>query len=164
MTDIKYFESQVFSKEEEISHSEALNRSWYVVCHYTDNHPDFAEVIGHGKVDRVIYYNRNWPDEALLEKHLSRYENSPFEVITSSREIETKLIREIYFCNGIGKLQAITEEHFNHQWDLLIEVRMDANRNIYGTIEYVYNASGELAIVRECSPDGTAISENEYND
>lgn len=34
---IKYFESQVFNTEEEISYSEALKRSWYVACQYANN-------------------------------------------------------------------------------------------------------------------------------
>ncbi len=71
MTNIKYFESQVFNEEEEISYSEALKRSLYVACHFVENTPDFAELIGHGKIDRVVYYNREWPNEGLLKTHLS---------------------------------------------------------------------------------------------
>ncbi|HBB33154.1 MAG TPA: hypothetical protein DDZ80_03365 [Cyanobacteria bacterium UBA8803] len=164
MTNIKYFESQVFSESEKISYSEALNRSWYVACHYSDNIPDFAEVIGHGKVDRVVYYNRQWKDEALLKKHLSQYKNCPFEVVTPAKEIDGKSVREIYYCNSAGELQAITEEYLNFSGDILMEVRMDSNRNLYETIEYEYDASGELSIVRECAPDGTVILEDEYND
>lgn len=164
MTYIKYFESQVFSEEEKISYSEALNRSWYVACHYTDNIPYCAEVIGHGKVERVVYYNSKWPDEALLKKHLTQYKNCPFEIVTSSMAIAGKYRREIFFCNSVGELQAITEEYLNSQGDLLMEVRMDSNRNIYGTIEYEYDASGEISIVRERAPDGSIMSEDEYND
>jgi hypothetical protein len=164
MTDVKYFESQVFSTEEEISYSEALSRSWYVACHYSDNTPDFAEVIGHGKVDNVVYYNRKWPDEVVLKKHLAQYKTCPFEVVSSAIEIDGRYIREIFFCNRAGQLEAITQEQINAQGDVLMEVRMDSNRNIYGTIEYEYDASGELSIVRERTPDGTVISENDCND
>ena len=60
MTDVKYLKSQLFSLEEdEISYLEALNRSSYVVCHYSDNTPDCAEIIGHGKVDRVVTITEN---------------------------------------------------------------------------------------------------------
>lgn len=164
MTNVKYFESQVFSTEEEISYSEALNRSWYVACHYSDNTPNFAEVIGHGKVDKVIYYKRKWPDEDLLKQHLSQYKDYPFEVISLPMEIDGKHIRERFFCNSAGQLQAITQEHINYQGDLLREVRMDSQRKLYGSIEYEYDASGELSIVRELAPDGTVISEDDDND
>ena len=164
MTNVKYFESQVFKKEEEMSSSEALNRSWYVVCHYSDKNPDFAEIIGHGKVDKVVYYNRKWPDEDVLKKHLSQYKDCPFEIVSSSRKIDGKHIREIFFCNSAGQLEAITQEQMNAQGDLLMEVRMAPNRNLYGTIEYEYDVSGELSVVRERAPDGTVISEEDYND
>jgi hypothetical protein len=164
MTNVKYFESQVFSTEEEISYSEALNRSWYVACHYSDNTPDFAEVIGHGKVDNVVYYNRKWPDEDLLKQHLSQYKDCPFEVISLPIEIDGKQIREIFLCNSAGQLQAITEEHLNSEGDILRDIRMDSQRNLYGSIEYEYDASGEISIVRELAPDGTVILEDDYHD
>jgi hypothetical protein len=162
MTDVKYFKSQVFSLEEdEISYSEALNRGSYVVCHYSDNTPDFAELIGHGKVNRVVYYNRKCLDKGLLKQHFFQYKDCPFEVILLPVEIDGKHIRDRLFCNSAGQLQAITEEHLNSEGDLIREVHMDSQRNLYGSIEYEYDASGELSIVRELAPDGTVISEDD---
>jgi hypothetical protein len=161
MTIVKYFKSQVFN--EEITYSEAISRTWYVACHYLEGSPDFAEIIGHGKLERVVYYNRNWPDELLLKNHLDHYNDCPFEVISLLMEIDGKHVRNIFFCNSAGQLQAITEEHINSQGDLLMQVRMDSQRNLYGTIEYEYNPSGGLDLVRERTPDGTAISEQYYD-
>lgn len=165
MSNIKYFESQafIFSKGEEISYPEALNRNWYVACYCTDNIPDYAEVIGYGKVKEVVYYNRQPLDENLLKKHISQYRNCPFEVVTPYQDIEGKLIRDIYFFNGVGELQAITEEHYNSQHDMIMEVRLDSNRNLSGRIQYEYDATGELKTVRELSPDGTVMSEEDYD-
>ena len=166
MANVKYFPSQVFSEEEEISYAEALNRSYYVACHYSNDTPDFAELIGHGKLDRVVYYHRKWPDEGLLTQHLTRYKDCPFEVISSPIEIDGKRIHEKFFCNGAGQLQAITqitEEHLNDGGVLEREIRMDAQRSLYGSIEYEYDASGEISIVREIAPDGTVILEDYYD-
>jgi hypothetical protein len=79
-------------------------------------------------------------------------------------EIDGKHIRERFLCNKAGQLQAITQEHINSQGDLIREARMDSQRNLYGLIEYEYDASGELSIVRELAPDGTVISEDDDND
>ncbi|WP_414549575.1 hypothetical protein [Anabaena sp. CCY 0017] len=164
MTNIKYFESQVFNEEEKISYSEALERSWYVACHFVDKTPDFAELIGHGKVDRVIYYNREWPDDDLLKAHLSHYKECPLEIVSSYREIDGNKICNIFFCNSSGQFQGISEQHFNFQGDITMEVRMNAERNPYGTIEYEYDASGEISIIRERTPDGKIISEEHCDD
>ncbi|MDJ0746415.1 MAG: hypothetical protein QNJ32_24045 [Xenococcaceae cyanobacterium MO_167.B27] len=164
MENIKYFTSQVFKEEEKISEAEALARTWYVICHYSDNTPDFAEIIGHGKVNNVIYYNRKYPDETVLKQHISRYENCNFEVVLPLMEINGKYNRQIFLCNSIGEIQGINEEYLNPEGDLLKEVRMDSNRNLYGTIEYEYDESGTISIVRERNSDGKIISENEIED
>ncbi len=146
MENIRYFASQVFDDQEQLSYPEALERSWYVACHFIDETPDFAEVIGNGKVDKVVYYNRNHPDEALVSEHISRYKDKdyPFEVITPDRKIQEEFIREIYFCNSAGELQSIVEEHSNLQGNLIMEVRMDSNKNPCGKIQYYYNTQGDL--------------------
>jgi hypothetical protein len=163
MTIIKYFESQVFGEDGEISYSEAVNRTWYVACYYLEGNPDFAEIIGNGKLERVVYYNRKWPDEFLLKNHLNRYNEFPFEVVSSLIEIDGKHVRDIFYCNSAGQLQAITEEHISYQGDPLMQVRMDSQRNIYGKIEYEYNPLGELSLVRELTQDGTVMSEEYYD-
>ena len=161
MTNVKYFPSQVFSEKEEISQTEALKRTWYVVCHYSDNSPDFAEIIGHGKVNNVIYYNQKWPDETILKQHITRYQSCNFEVGFPLNEVNGEYIQQIFLCNSVGELQGIKEEYLNLQGDLLREVRMDSNRNLYGTIEYEYDSSGNISIVRERNPNGKIISEYE---
>ena len=167
MTNVKYFQSKFFSEDKEISSSEALSRSWYVACHYSNNTPDFAEVIGHGKLDSIVYYNRKWPDEALLTQHLTQYKDYAFEVISLPIEIDGKHIHEIFFCNSAGQLQAITqitEEYLNAETVLEREIRMDDQRDLWGSIEFEYDALGKLRIVREIAPDGTVISEDDDHD
>jgi hypothetical protein len=76
-------------------------------------------------------------------------------------EINGEYIRQILLYNGVGEIQGINEEYLNLEGDLLKEVRMDSNRNLYGTIEYEYDPSGTISIVRERNSDGKIIFEDE---
>ncbi|AFZ26571.1 hypothetical protein Cylst_4492 [Cylindrospermum stagnale PCC 7417] len=95
----------------------------------------------------------------MLKAHLSHYKECPIEIVSSYKEIDGNKIRDIFFCNSSGQLQGISEQHFNFQCGITMEVRMNAERNPYGTIEYEYDASGEISIIRERTPDGKTISE-----
>ena len=161
MTNVKYFLCQVFSEEEEISQTEALKRNGYVVCYYSDTSPDFAEIVENGKVNNVIYYNRKWIDKTVLKQHITRYRECNFEVVLPLMEINGEYIRQILLYNGVGEIQGINEEYLNLEGDLLKEVRMDSNRNLYGTIEYEYDPSGTISIVRVRNSDGKIIFEDE---
>jgi hypothetical protein len=159
MLETKYYKAEIFNEKDEISLSEAITVGSYVCCYYTDNSLTYAEHVSDGLVLKIIYYNQVYPNHSLLESHLALHKNYPFDIISFSSEANEKAMFEIYQCNNLGQIEAITELHIDQEGNYLLEAQMDADKNLYGKTEYEYSKSGVLSLVREISPDGKILAE-----
>lgn len=158
MTSSRYFQSQVFDKESEMSHLEALKRGSHIECYFLNEKPSYAEFVEDERIYYVFYYNRRWPDRDLVNQHLSRYD-VPFEIVTPSLKNQDVNIVQHFAHKKTGELESITEKYLNDEDNYLREVSMDKDRNVIGILEYEYNAAGDLKYTRELRPDGAVISE-----
>ena len=159
----KYFKSQTFDRESELSKTDAIARGNYVLCYFnSSNLPDYSELVEEEKVYRVIFYDRNWPDEEVLQKQVSSASKVPFEVV-SEREISRNgEVIKSYSFTPEGKLDLIIEKHLNTNGDLELEIYKDENQAFLGSIEYQYDDdTGDLIFSREYAADGKLISECE---
>jgi hypothetical protein len=159
----KYFESQTFDLESELSQAEAIARGNYVLCYFNaNNEPDYAELIEEEKIYRIVFYNRNWPNEELLKQQLMSAEKVPFEINLKSDLSKSGEIQKSYNFTPDGQLDLIIERHIDTHGDLQLEIYRDNSQNLLGKIEYEYSSTGDLASSREYAADGELISEDEF--
>jgi hypothetical protein len=160
----RYFQSQVFDCESEMPYPEALERGSHVACYFIENKPDYAEFVEAEKIYYVCYYSRSWPDENLVKKHIEKYDNVPFEIVSQPKKVDDNNIVQYFIYSETGELGSITEKYLNNEGNYLQEVYMDKNRKIGSMLEYEYDSDGELKYTRELLPDGRIISEydNEF--
>jgi hypothetical protein len=156
---IKYYTSQVFKEEYEISFSEAQHRESYVACYLNDqDQSERAEIFENKIIYHVVYYSQAWPNDAIVNQHINSFPQVSFELKSSLKKEGNEYIRQIYFHNKEGKLKSITDEYLDDSGNLLRQVRMDIYRNVSGIIEYEYDNFGELEYTRERLPNGKVIS------
>jgi hypothetical protein len=160
----KYFESQTFNSQSELSQAEAIARGNYVLCYFdANNEPDYAELVEDAEIYRIVFFNRNWPDKEILQKQLEATIKVPFEVNLKSNLSENGEIRKSYNFTPEGQLDLIVERHINLDGDLQSEFYRDEHQNLLGRIEYEYDQhTGDLAFSREYAADGGLISEDEF--
>lgn len=152
----RYFRSQVFTTDEEISEKEALSSGIYIAAHYENGRLNFAEVHVEG-LHEVIYYEPLTATESLMHSHITKYGNVPFKVMrTISRDNGGK-VREISHFDGTGKFLGVKREHLNQSGNPVLELHMGPARNLVTRIEYDYDANGTFIRAREFNPDGTLV-------
>lgn len=161
----RYFTSQVYNKDSELSEAEALKRTGYVACYFSGNKPEYAELIEEGNVYRVIYYNQQFPlDKGILQKQQSRKNKAPFEIALSPEYIEGKEITKYYCFKAEGEFDFILEHHADSEGNLLLEIHRDENYVATSCMEYEYDDTGEPLFIREYNTDGKLVSELDYVD
>ncbi len=165
MCHIRYFQSQVFVPDQELSRTEAKRRGHYLACYYPEGrslaHPDYAEVIRRTEtgtqIQRVIYYDRPLPHTDLLRQHMDTYPNLRAEVVLPQVTEGDETIDTVYLYSQKGELR-YTEESYLLA-NSCVEIRKDPIGNVIGSIEYEYDENGDLMVSRERNADGTVISE-----
>ena len=94
----RYFTSQVYNKDSELLEAEALKKTGYVVCYFSENKPEYAEIVEKGNTYRAIYYNQHLPpSESILQKQRSRKDKTPFELVLPPEYVGSKEITKYYF-------------------------------------------------------------------
>lgn len=157
---VRYFRSQVFAEDEEMTEAEALGAGSYVAAHYLGSSPDYAEVHAGGRIE-VVYYERPLPHESLVEAHRAKYGNVPFKILTPMSAQGGRRGREVYHYGGDGVLWGVDEEQYDERGEMVLERHMDEERRLVGTVEYEYDEDGRLCRARELNPDGTVVYEYE---
>jgi hypothetical protein len=160
----KYYTSQVFNEDSEISEMEALKRGSYVVCYFLGGKPEYAENIEGKNVRHVIHFVQQWPSESAFKKQRSRKDKTTFEFALPPEYIGHKEITKYYYFKAGGEFNFILEYHDDPDNNLLLEIRRDENQNVRGLIEHEYDATGELLFIREYNADGKMVSELDYVD
>jgi hypothetical protein len=160
----KYYDSQAFSKDSEISEIEALEKGSYVVCYLSENKPEYAEHIKGKKVQRVIHFVQQWPNEIIFQKQLSRKDKTPFEFALPSEYIADKEVKKYYCFKAEGEFDFILEYHVSSEGNLLLEIHRDDNYSATSSTEYEYDDAGELLFIREYNAEGRLVSELDYVD
>jgi hypothetical protein len=161
----KYYDSQVFNEDSELSEAKAFERNCYVACYFLENVPKYAELLENGKVYRVVYYNQSWPpNESILKQQLSRKERTQFELVSPSEYLGSKEIVKHFCFKADGSFSFTHEKHFSLEGNLLLEVYRDTDHNITGSTEYEYDDAEELLFIREYNADGKMVSELDYVD
>jgi hypothetical protein len=161
----KYYDSQVFNEDSELSEAETFEREFYVVCYFSGDKLEYAEVIEKGNVYRVIYYDQQLPpSERILEKQRSRKEKTPFELALTPEYIGDKEITKYYCFKAEGEFDFILEHHADSEGNLLLEIHRDENHIATSSMEYEYDDTGETLFIREYNADGKMVSELDYVD
>jgi hypothetical protein len=161
----KYYDSQVFNEENEISEAEAFERTYYVVCYFSGEKPEYAELLEKGKVYRVVYYDQQLPpSESILQKQHSRKDKTPFELALPPEYVGDKEIAKYYCFKAECEFDFILEYHSNAEGNLLLEIHRDENHIATSSTEYEYDDVGELLFIREYNADGKMVSELDYVD
>jgi hypothetical protein len=160
----RYFRSQVYTADQEISEAETRESGGYVAAVFSEDSPVYAEVRGGGGgVTKVVYYDRPAADAAHAEAHAAKYGGgTPFEVITQTLDEGGRRARDIYHYGGGGALAGIDREWLDERGEVTSEVHMDAGRRVVSRVEYEYGDDGALTRAQEFDADGTLIDEYKF--
>ncbi len=165
MTHLRYFDSQVFQPEAELSRAEAVQRGHYLACYYTEGEdqtqPERAEVMRHTEtgvnIRRVIYYNRALPHTQVIYQHMARYPGLPFDIVLPLTTTDDETVRTDYHYAPTGHLRYTTTTRWNARH--FLEIRRDPQGHLIGSLESEYDEAGNHLVSRERNADGTIISE-----
>lgn len=148
METIRFFRSQTFSVEAELTEAQAAELDAYVRAVFRDGRPTRAELIGGGALERVAYYECDWPSDRVRRVHRELYPGIGATIISAKRpvgderyettstdldaalEIEGRWTR---LCNGDDEL--LLEEHFAADGTLIEGMRYEWRR---GDVERVW--------------------------
>jgi hypothetical protein len=161
----RYFISQVYDEESEITEAEAFERACYVVCYFSEEKPEYAELIENGEIYRVIYYEKHWPHrEDFIARQLSRKDKTPYEIALPSEYLDNEEISKYYCFKAEGEFDFILENHIDSNGNLLSEIHLDENHIAISSTDYEYDETGELLFIREYNVEGKLVSELDYID
>jgi hypothetical protein len=161
MTQNKYFDSQVFEQDSEITESEAKALGIYVRAFIDDHgHMHRAEVVRDHQVTEVVYHGVEGDlDTALREQHRAAYPGVPFQITGAPVATEQGQERRKERYDAGGTLTAVVIEVLDDRGELLTEFRRDPHGVLTSRTEYEYDEQGELAWAREYDGQGRLVDE-----
>lgn len=161
----RYFDSQVLDSSRELSREEAGRRAHHVRAFFDRGQPERAELHGPGGVERVIYYDRSWPDDELAEGHRARYPGIRATVRGSvRRRLDGFDERVEVELDPALERAGHREEILLESGDVLLEKSFDAGGAVVLHRRYEYREDGRLARVLEVLAEGREVVEYEPED
>jgi hypothetical protein len=149
-----------FSPGNEISPEEARSLPRFVRARVVDGKVDRAETVKPGdEIELVVYYDQV-PSELLLGRHQERYGKVPMSVSLPVHRDGTGVITEICEYDADGRMSGRVRSLDDRDGNPRREWRHDASGALYEIVEYDYDASGEISVVRSIAPDGRIIHED----
>lgn len=161
MTQTKYFDSQVFEQDSEITESEAKARGIYVRA-FMDGHGSVykAEVVHDHQVTEVVYQGVEGElDIALREQHRAAYPGVSFQMTGAPVATEQGQERRKERYDAGGTLTEVVIEVLDDRGELLTEFRRDPHGALTSRTEYEYDEHGELAWAREYDGQDRLVDE-----
>ena len=159
----RYFCSQIYTDDKEISEVQALETGSYVRAVFRGGNVDRAEVVMWKAIHHVVYYERTWPDTLLLAFHQSHYSGVPFKVSGSPVSVPGGTDFDVYEVEANGRLQRVIRRRLDRRGNPVTESFRGPEGADLGSFRYEYQA-GELRRVVEVRPDGTERLEFEEDD
>lgn len=159
-TQFRYFRSQIYTENEEMSKDQALREGTYVRTAFTDNRPERAEIFNRSQLKALVYYGRNPQDAELARTHIEEYGSVPMTIYgPSSRTAEGEL-QTLSGWNLVGELFHFTKRLVDDRGEPLREEVFAANGALLGIRRFEYNG-GELTRIVFTRADGAEIVELE---
>lgn len=135
----RFYDSQVFAPESEIPREEALACGHYVRALFEGDRVVRSEVVRPEGLHIVNYYDRDWPDEELLQLHRSTYPGVPARVSSAPRATgEGRAERTSVHLDREGALRARTTEVLDPAGAILEETTVDAAGLLVQRYRYEY--------------------------
>jgi hypothetical protein len=158
--EIRYYRSQVFTADDEMTPEQARSASGFVRAFAIDGKVVRAEIVSApDKIDYVAYYEVA-PSENLIRQHRERYGARPFHISPPRRQENEYVVAETYEYNAHGELIEREQTYLDAKKWPRLQRRLAPNGDLLETVEYEYEADGNLAIVRTRAADGTVLHED----
>ena len=132
----------------------AVDRDTY---RYEDDELVELNLVRDGELRYVRYFDRAWPDPALLAAHRRAHGDVPFEVSGAVRDGR----RRRWSVVG-GELGEYVEDELDERGEPLSESRYSPHGELLERTEFIYDDGGELVRVLELNPDGSVASERDW--
>lgn len=164
MSQIRYFDSQVFDQDSEITQGEAELRGVYVRA-FTNEHGSVykAEVVRDREVAEVVYYHdaTDEHEAELLPAHQAAYPGVPFQTVSRTvvKEGRRQQRKQRYDANAT--MTEVVIEVLDERGELLVEVRQNPDGAVTLRREYEYDAQGDIVRAREYDGQGRQVDEYE---
>lgn len=161
MSQIRYFDSQVFEPGSEIAQNEAEARGSYVRA-FIDEHDSVykVEVVRDRRVAEVIYHGATEEHEAEL-LHQAAYPGVPFQTVCRTVMNEGAWQQRKQRYDAHGEATEVVIETLDERDQPLVEVRQNREGVVTSRREYEYNDQGDIARAREYDGQGRLVDEYE---
>lgn len=153
----RYYDSQVYLPENELSAADVSTRKSYVKAHFSNGAIERAEVVINGSLNRVVYYRDVW-SEVVGELHRELYDAVPYRVSLPDRRENGADVRDVYICNKDGALVEIERSISSADGWIQQEDRLRPDGSVMLTAEYAYNDEGEIVTVTTRDGSGKVLS------
>jgi hypothetical protein len=158
--EVRYFRSQTYLPEYEISEDLAGQRGTYLRVTFRDDEPERAKIVVKGELQELIYYGRDPRDASLVHQHREKYGAVPLTIYApASRTAEGDLLT-LSGWNPAGELFHITKRLVDKNGEPLREEIFDGDGTSRGVRHFIYGGGKLLRIVFTRS-DGAEIIELE---
>jgi len=161
-TQIRYFRSQKYTVEQEMSEEEALREGTYVRTVFDNNQPYRAEIFNRGELKELIYYGRDPRDTDFVCRLIKEQGPIPVTIYGSPAPTAQGELQTLSGWNPLGELFHITTRLVDDRGEPLREEVFDASGALLGirTFEYRQRALTRIIFTRA---DGAEIVELEDN-
>ena len=113
--------------------------------------------------DIFYLYFATWPANDVVQEHIKTRPGSRFLIRTPKNILGEFSSEKIYSYDTEGKLGGFNEYAEKLDGTLLLERRYNAKGELLEAIENLINEKGDIYLARHIMPDGTVISEDEYD-
>jgi len=157
---VRYFRSQNYRFDQEISEKHALEKGFYVRGTFIEEQPERAEIVIQGQLDSVVYYGRDTKDRDLVRQHRQQYGAVAMTIydrplLTPEGELQT-----LSEWNASGELIQITKRLVDDHKEPLREEIVDSQGALRGIRRFEYEGT-YLARIIFTRADGAEIVELE---
>lgn len=166
MSQIKYFDSQVFEPGSEIAQDQAEVRGSYVRA-FMDEHGSVykAEVVRGREVAEVVYHgapgSTDEHDAELLPAHQAEYPGIPFQTVSPAVRQGGEWQQRKQRYDSHAALTEVVIETLDERGQLLVEARQSPEGVVTSRREYEYDDQGDIARAREYDGQGRLVDEYE---
>jgi hypothetical protein len=156
---VRYFASQVYSAEDQITEEQAAAAGAFVRAHFVGERVDHAEIVAARERLQYVVYYRPQVSADVAQRHRERYGEVPFRVSLAPRADGARTMIEEYVYDRAGALIEREQTALDEQGRPSLQRFFDAEGRLHQTVEFEYATNGELAFVRTRNAAGAIVSE-----
>lgn len=157
-TEVRYFRSQNYTAEEEISKDRALGGGTYVRVAFVHNQPERAEIFSRGQLEELVYYGHEPQDADFARAHYEEFGSIPITIYGLPARTAEGELQTLSGWNPSGELFHITKRLVDDQGEPIREEVRDASGALLGVRRFEYNGC-ELTRIVFTRADGAEIIE-----